>query len=147
MVKQGANWHSSFSEEQCLKHHKGGLTHKARAECGAQQQAVRACVCVTCTGKFPAAVSPESMTQSEPSSTALATSVASALVGRGFFTMDSSIWVAVITGFPACIQHQQSLNQSVNQSIHPSIHPCIHPSIHPSICISVLGTHQGSQQK
>ncbi|KAA6428874.1 MAG: hypothetical protein FRX49_00984 [Trebouxia sp. A1-2] len=51
-------------------------------------------------------VSPESMTQSEPSSTALATSVASALVGRGFFTMDSSICVAVITGFPACIQQQ-----------------------------------------
>ena len=55
------------------------------------------------TGKFPAAVSPDSMTQSEPSSTALATSVASARVGRGFLTMDSSICVAVITGLPAYI--------------------------------------------
>ena len=53
-------------------------------------------------GKLPAAVSPDSMTQSVPSSTALATSVASARVGRGFLTIDSSIWVAVMTGFPTC---------------------------------------------
>ena len=32
---------------------------------------------------------------------ALATSVISARVGRGFSIMESSIWVAVITGFPA----------------------------------------------
>ena len=54
------------------------------------------------TGKLPAAVSPDSMTQSVPSSTALATSVASARVGRGFLIMLSSIWVAVMTGLPAC---------------------------------------------
>ena len=42
------------------------------------------------------------MTQSVPSSTALATSVASARVGRGFLIMLSSICVAVITGLPAC---------------------------------------------
>ena len=53
------------------------------------------------TGKEPAAVSPLSMTQSVPSSTALATSVASARVGRGFLIIDSSICVAVITGLPA----------------------------------------------
>ena len=40
------------------------------------------------------------MTQSVPSSTALATSVHSARVGRGFLIMDSSICVAVMTGFP-----------------------------------------------
>ena len=55
----------------------------------------------TWMGKLPAAVSPDSMTQSVPSSTALATSVASARVGRGFFIMLSSICVAVITGLPA----------------------------------------------
>jgi hypothetical protein len=44
-----------------------------------------------------------SMTQSVPSSTALATSVASARVGRGFFTMLSSICVAVMTGLPTCM--------------------------------------------
>mmetsp|Transcript_8732 Transcript_8732/g.24409 ORF Transcript_8732/g.24409 Transcript_8732/m.24409 type:complete len:222 (-) Transcript_8732:564-1229(-) len=51
-------------------------------------------------GKAPPAVSPESITQSVPSSTALATSLASARVGRGKLVMDSSICVAVITGFP-----------------------------------------------
>ena len=49
---------------------------------------------------FGNSVSPESMTQSAPSKTALATSVHSALVGRGFFCMDSNIWVATITGLP-----------------------------------------------
>ena len=39
----------------------------------------------------PLAVSPDSMTQSAPSSTALATSLASALVGRGLYTMLSNI--------------------------------------------------------
>ena len=51
------------------------------------------------TGYFPTAVSPESITASEPSSTALATSLASARVGDGFVIIDSSICVAVITGF------------------------------------------------
>ena len=36
-----------------------------------------------------------------PSYTALATSVTSALVGRGLRIMESSIWVAVITGLQA----------------------------------------------
>ena len=58
--------------------------------------------CTACTGKLPAAVSPESMTQSVPSSTALATSVASARVGRGLLIMLSSICVAVMTGLPTC---------------------------------------------
>mmetsp|Transcript_2746 Transcript_2746/g.9993 ORF Transcript_2746/g.9993 Transcript_2746/m.9993 type:complete len:224 (+) Transcript_2746:1330-2001(+) len=53
------------------------------------------------TGYPPAAVSPLSITQSLPSSTALATSVASALVGLGLLTIDSSICVAVTTGLPA----------------------------------------------
>ena len=74
------------------------------------------------TGKFPAAVSPDSITQSEPSSTALATSVASARVGRGFLTMDSSICVAVITGLPACITPAcapQSVVHTINnQDLH-----------------------------
>ena len=38
------------------------------------------------------------MTASVPSKMALATSLASARVGRGFSIIDSSIWVAVITG-------------------------------------------------
>jgi hypothetical protein len=57
-----------------------------------------------------------SMTQSVPSSTALATSVASARVGRGFFTMLSSICVAVMTGLPTCMcqMHASSLCSSAD---------------------------------
>ena len=46
------------------------------------------------------AASSESITAEVPSSTALATSLASARVGSGAWSIDSSIWVAVITGFP-----------------------------------------------
>ena len=46
------------------------------------------------------AVSAESITASVPSMIALATSLASARVGRGLVTIDSSICVAVITGRP-----------------------------------------------
>src|SRR5690625_6653049 len=52
-------------------------------------------------GYFPAAVSPDSITASVPSSTALATSELSARVGRGLTIIESSICVAVITGLPA----------------------------------------------
>ena len=50
------------------------------------------------TGYFPDAVSAESITASDPSKIAFATSDASARVGRGFCVIDSSICVAVITG-------------------------------------------------
>ena len=55
------------------------------------------------TGYLPMAVSPDSITASVPSYTALATSVTSALVGRGLRIMESSIWVAVITGLQATL--------------------------------------------
>ena len=49
-------------------------------------------------GYSPTLVSPESITASAPSSTALATSEASARVGAGLVIIDSSIWVATMTG-------------------------------------------------
>ena len=50
------------------------------------------CIIATAsTGNSPLAVSPDNITQSAPSSTALATSLPSALVGRGWATMLSSI--------------------------------------------------------
>ena len=49
------------------------------------------------TGKLPTAVSPDSMTASVPSITALATSETSARVGIGFWIIDSIICVAVMT--------------------------------------------------
>ena len=52
------------------------------------------------TGNSPMAVSPESMQASAPSRIALATSVASARVGRRLWCMLSSICVATITGLP-----------------------------------------------
>ena len=54
----------------------------------------------TSTGWRPMVVSAESITASVPSHTALATSVASARVGVSSVTIDSSIWVAVMTGIP-----------------------------------------------
>mmetsp|Transcript_27380 Transcript_27380/g.88435 ORF Transcript_27380/g.88435 Transcript_27380/m.88435 type:complete len:401 (+) Transcript_27380:185-1387(+) len=71
------------------------------------ESASRAMDCMALTaarGYLPAAVSPESMTASVPSMTAWPTSVTSARVGRGFFCMESSIWVATMTGFPASLQ-------------------------------------------
>ncbi len=60
-------------------------------------------------GYCPRAVSPESISASLPSSTALATSEASARVGRGFCVMDSSICVAVITGTPRVARARDNL--------------------------------------
>mmetsp|Transcript_41180 Transcript_41180/g.113577 ORF Transcript_41180/g.113577 Transcript_41180/m.113577 type:complete len:229 (-) Transcript_41180:490-1176(-) len=65
---------------------------------------MRPMISAASTGNSPAAVSPESITQSVPSRTAFATSLASARVGRGDVVMDSSICVAVMTNFPAKLQ-------------------------------------------
>ena len=59
---------------------------------------MRAIMETACTGYLPTADSPESITASVPSYTALATSETSARVGRGLSIIDSSICVAVITG-------------------------------------------------
>ena len=63
---------------------------------------------------LPLAVSPLSMMQSEPSKTALATSEASARVGRGLETMLSSIWVAHITGLPCRLHFAISIFWATN---------------------------------
>ena len=62
---------------------------------------IRAIIFTDSTGYLPLAVSPLSITASVPSKTAFETSVNSALVGRGLTIIESSIWVAVITGLPA----------------------------------------------
>ena len=58
-------------------------------------------VATASTGYLPAADSPESIMAEVPSYTALATSEISALVGRGFWIIDSSISVAVMTRLPS----------------------------------------------
>ena len=57
-------------------------------------------VATASTGYSPMAVSSDSMSAEVPSRTALATSLASARVGSGAWSIDSSICVAVITGLP-----------------------------------------------
>ncbi len=59
---------------------------------------IRAMVSTVWTGYSPTLVSPDSITASAPSSTAFATSEASARVGAGLEIIDSSIWVATMTG-------------------------------------------------
>ena len=59
---------------------------------------IRAIVSTVSMGYSPTLVSPDSITASAPSSTALATSEASARVGAGLVIIDSSIWVATMTG-------------------------------------------------
>ncbi len=59
---------------------------------------MRAITCTVSTGKRPVAVSAESMIASAPSKIAVATSLTSARVGREWVTIDSSIWVATMTG-------------------------------------------------
>ena len=59
---------------------------------------MRLIIATVSTGYRPTAVSPESITASAPSRTALNTSVASARVGRDEVSMLLSICVAVITG-------------------------------------------------
>ena len=54
---------------------------------------------------------PESMTQSAPSRTALATSVHSALVGLGFFCMLSNICVATMTGLPTVTEIKKKIRK------------------------------------
>mmetsp|Transcript_72379 Transcript_72379/g.170248 ORF Transcript_72379/g.170248 Transcript_72379/m.170248 type:complete len:243 (-) Transcript_72379:414-1142(-) len=62
---------------------------------------IRSIMRVAAAGYLPEAVSPDNMTASHPSNTALATSTHSARVGRIPTHIDSSICVAQITGFPA----------------------------------------------
>ena len=62
------------------------------------ERMIRLIVATACTGNLPTLVSPDSITASAPSMTAFATSDASARVGRECVIIDSSIWVATITG-------------------------------------------------
>ena len=68
------------------------------AEFCSTAEMMRAIVRTASSGYLPTEVSPDSITASAPSSTALATSEASARVGREFSIIDSSIWVATMTG-------------------------------------------------
>ena len=63
---------------------------------------------MTSTGHFPTAVSPVTITAAAPSATALKISLTSARVGTGFCSMDASICVTTMNGFPA-LRHWASI--------------------------------------
>mmetsp|Transcript_21600 Transcript_21600/g.34563 ORF Transcript_21600/g.34563 Transcript_21600/m.34563 type:complete len:292 (-) Transcript_21600:1226-2101(-) len=71
------------------------------SRCASAASITRRCMATHSAGYLPTADSPLSMTASQPSRMAFATSLHSARVGVGQEIMDSSICVATITGFPA----------------------------------------------
>lgn len=75
-----------------LEHYQRALKSDATERHHVHTETHTECIIATdSTGNSPLAVSPDSITQSAPSSTALATSLPSALVGRRWVTMLSSI--------------------------------------------------------
>ena len=65
---------------------------------------------------------PDSITASAPSSTAFATSVASARVGRGAWIIDSSIWVATIDGPAGRARRAHELLLDQRDLLHRQFH-------------------------
>ena len=106
-------------------------------------ETILAIVLTVSTGYLPTEVSPESITASVPSSTALATSEASARVGREFSIIESSIWVATMTGF-AFSRHSctarfcTSGTWSSGSSTPRSPRATMTPSKASTICLEVL---------
>ena len=84
---------------------------------------IRAAASAARTGYAPIAVSPDSMIASAPSKTALATSLASARVGRGEPIIDSSIWVATIDGTPRSSARRTSCFWTIGTSSYGSSTP------------------------
>ena len=94
---------------------------------------MRSIICTARTGYSPTAVSADNMTASVPSRTAVATSVTSALVGRGECVIDSSISVAVIDTLALalvrarmsfCADGTLSIDSSTPRSPRATMAPC-----------------------
>src|SRR5512140_227476 len=79
----------------------GRRHHPDLSMCSSATCMIRAIILTDSHGYCPLAVSADSITASLPSKIAFATSLASARVGRGLVVIDSSIWVAVLTGILA----------------------------------------------
>ena len=84
----------------CLSVLMASASCRAKPRCRSLASAMAASCRTQRTGYSPTLVSPESMIASAPSYTALATSVTSARVGRGFSIIDSSRWVATTQRLP-----------------------------------------------
>mmetsp|Transcript_3508 Transcript_3508/g.8657 ORF Transcript_3508/g.8657 Transcript_3508/m.8657 type:complete len:297 (-) Transcript_3508:561-1451(-) len=114
---------------------------------------MRAMVRTVSSGYSPFAVSPESITASQPSSTAFAVSAHSARVGRGDRVIESSICVAQITGLPRrlalatihfCARNTFSCGISIPRSpratITPSASSMISSMLRKPSAFSILAT-------
>ena len=100
-----AAWATAAASPVC-RH--GGCAARYSAPWDSTARAIRVAAEAASNGNSPIAVSPESMIASAPSRTAVATSLASARVGRGDRIIDSSICVATITGRPATLAARSS---------------------------------------
>ena len=98
--KSSVRWMAAMACEKALVSSPAAGGVMVNCAAGSTSQAIRCIICTACTGYLPTADSPESMTASVPSRMALATSLASARVGRGSPIMLSCICVAVMTGKP-----------------------------------------------
>src|SRR5574341_1224258 len=103
MARMSRSWAACAADSQMVSEMERGAPSRRRRKTprcmwSSASATMRAMMATASRGYLPAAVSAESMTASVPSKMALATSEASARVGRGFSIMDSSIWVAVMTG-------------------------------------------------
>mmetsp|Transcript_17056 Transcript_17056/g.39026 ORF Transcript_17056/g.39026 Transcript_17056/m.39026 type:complete len:358 (+) Transcript_17056:216-1289(+) len=99
-----ASWtsaHAAVASAPPLVVSKGRAKSGRRAAQPSTCSMMAACVATLLSGYLPLADSPESITASACSSTALVTSATSARVGRGFDCIESSICVATMTGLPA----------------------------------------------
>jgi formyltetrahydrofolate synthetase len=85
-------------------------------------------VCMLLTGKLPYAVSPDSITASVPSRTAIEMSETSARVGAGLLIMDSNMLVATMTGLPRlrhpCKHRSQLIKKGAWQVFSTSVTIC-----------------------
>mmetsp|Transcript_57391 Transcript_57391/g.136617 ORF Transcript_57391/g.136617 Transcript_57391/m.136617 type:complete len:209 (+) Transcript_57391:568-1194(+) len=101
----------------------GGQARRSRCFTDSASRAAEASAMTASRGKSPLAASPESITASAPSHTALHTSLTSARVGTGFLIMLSTTCVALITKSPACLARAMSSFWAKGTRYKPSSTP------------------------
>jgi hypothetical protein len=157
MVKANSTTRARASAPECFAPRgRDAVQCDAAADPFSVAAAMRASVATASSGNFPTADSAESMTASVPSKTALATSVASARVGRRLVVMDSNIWVAVITGFPArlarairffCVSAMPSRGTSTPKSPRATMTPSAAAKISSKVDECVRSFDFGDQER
>mmetsp|Transcript_59733 Transcript_59733/g.139766 ORF Transcript_59733/g.139766 Transcript_59733/m.139766 type:complete len:347 (-) Transcript_59733:627-1667(-) len=101
----------------------GGHARRRRCFTDSASRAAEASAMTASHGKSPLAASPESITASAPSQTALQTSLTSARVGTGFLIILSTTCVALMTKRPACFARAMSSFCAKGTRFRPSSTP------------------------